>query len=363
LLRNPSIGIVSMTVTEKGYCLAADGTLDLRHADIVHDLANPHQPRSIVGWLALALQDRRAAKRSAFTPVCCDNMVSNGKKLGAAVLEFARQFDPELATWIEGEVRFPDTMVDSITPATDERLRNLVREKTGADDLIPVSREAFTQWVIEDSLPSDGPDLASVGVVLAADVSAWEKAKLRILNGSHSTLAYLGLLLGHETVADAMGDRQLAGFVGQLIEQDVIPGLQPSPIDLSGYSRQILDRFRNPAIHHKLSQIAWDGSQKLPYRLLDSVAEAIAAGRPLERLALPVAAWMRFIESRAAEKAGIVDPLAETLLACAADPDPVSAFLSLRQVFPEPIAANPGFAGAVRSHWQRIGETGARACI
>lgn len=363
LLRTPSIGIVTMTVTEKGYCLSADGTLNLGHPDIVHDLANPHQPRSIVGWLTLGLQDRRAARAAAFTPICCDNMVSNGKKLGAAVVEFARQCDPELALWIEGEVRFPDTMVDSITPATDERLRTLVRTETGADDLIPVSREAFTQWVIEDVLPSDGPNLASAGVVLAADVRAWEKAKLRILNGSHSTLAYVGLLLGHETVADAMADGQLAGFVEQLIDQDVIPGLQPSPIDLSVYALQILDRFRNPAIHHRLSQIAWDGSQKLPYRVLDSVREAIAAGRPLDRLALSVAAWMRFIEASASAKAELVDPLAETLLACAADPDPVSAFLSLRQVFPEPIAANQHFAAAVRSHWVRIGEAGARACF
>lgn len=363
LLGSPDIRIVSMTVTEKGYCLAGDGTLDLSHPDVVHDLGNPDQPRSIVGWLALGLRDRRAAKAQPFTPICCDNMVSNGKKLGAAVAQFARQLDADLAGWIESDVRFPDTMVDSITPATTESLRERVRQETGALDRIPVSREAFTQWVIEDVLPSGLPDLASVGVVMAADVSAWEKAKLRILNGSHTTLAYIGGLLGHETVADAMGDDQLSNFVAHLIERDIIPGLEPSPIDLAGYARQILERFRNPAIHHQLSQIAWDGSQKLPYRLLDSVGAALDVGRPVDRLAVPIAAWMHFIAERAAENAEIVDPLADRLRLCAADADPVGAFLALRQVFPERVAANATFTDAVRSQWERIERAGARACL
>lgn len=362
LLRNPAVALVSMTVTEKGYCLAAGGSLDLEHPDVVHDLANPDDPRSIVGWLTLGLRDRRAAGARPFTPICCDNMVSNGRKLGAAVVQFAGQLDRDLASWIEGEVRFPDTMVDSITPATDDRLRDLVRRETGAADSIPVSREAFTQWVIEDVLQSDGPDLASAGVILAADVSAWEKAKLRILNGSHSTLAYVGLLLGHATVADAMNDGQLAAFVEQLIERDIIPGLQPSPIDLTGYAGQILARFRNPAIHHKLSQIAWDGSQKLPYRLLDSVGDALAAGRSVDRLALPIAAWMRFIAERSAANAEIVDPLADVLRACAAEAEPVSAFLALRQVFPRELTENPSFERAVRSHWEQLGKV-VRSCL
>ena len=363
LLRDPAVAIVSMTVTEKGYCLAADGTLDLQHPDIVHDLAHPEEPRSIVGWLTLGLCDRREDGARPFTPICCDNMVSNGRKLGRAVATFAAQIDRELAVWIERKVRFPDTMVDSITPATDDRLRALVQRETGVADAIPVSREAFTQWVVEDVLPDGGPDLASVGVILAADVGAWEKAKLRILNGSHSTLAYLGLLLGHETVHDAMSDADLASFVEQLIEIDIIPGLEPSPIDLSGYARQILERFRNPAIHHKLAQIAWDGSQKLPYRLLDGAQSALAAGRPVDRLALPIAAWMRFIALRSKEHGEIVDPLADSLHACAAKADPVASFLELRQVFPAEIAANPSFAGAVRSAWECLEVTGARSCL
>ena len=363
LLRDPDVRIVTSTVTEKGYCLGVDGTLDFGHRDIVHDLGAPDDPVTIVGWLALGLRDRKAAGLAPFTPVCCDNMVANGKKLGAAVQAYAERIDPELARWIAGEVRFPDTMVDSITPATNDRLRSLVREVTGDDDAIPVSRESFTQWVIEDVLPDGGPDLASVGVVLAKDVAAWERAKLRILNGAHSSLAYLGLLLGNETVAAAMADSDLARFVERLVHEDIIPGLQPSPIDLAGYAGEIFQRFRNPAIHHKLSQIAWDGSQKLPYRLLDSVADALAAGRPVDRLALPIAAWMRFISQRGSAGVEIVDPLADILVAASRSPEAVTAFLGLRQVFREDVAGDARFVDAITRASKELENGGARPCV
>jgi fructuronate reductase len=361
LLADPGVRIVSSTVTEKGYCLAGDGTLDLDHPDIVHDVASPERPLSLVGWLALGLGDRREAGLPPFTPLCCDNMVSNGRKLKAAVAAYAARLDPALAEWIAGEAVFPDTMVDSITPATDERLKALVRQH-GFDDDIPVSREAYSAWVIEDVLPAGSPDLAAAGAVMAAEVSAWEKAKLRILNGAHSTLAYLGLLAGHETVAEAMADAGLARFVERLIREDIAPGLEPSPLDLRAYADEILERFRNPAIRHKLSQIAWDGSQKLPYRLLDTVAEARSAGRPVERLAVPVAAWMLFVgrEARAGEP--IVDPLAGTLAAIGLGGD-VEAFLALRQVFPPKLAGDPVFRTAVESAAARMREEGPRALL
>lgn len=363
LLADPAIRIVSSTVTEKGYCLAGDGTLDFDHADIVSDLASPERPVSIVGWLALGLADRHAAGLPPFTPLCCDNMVSNGRKLGAAVVAYAQRLDPELARWIEGEARFPDAMVDSITPATDDRLRALVREETGFDDAIPVSREAYSAWVIEDVLPPGSPGFASAGVVLTADVGGWEKAKLRILNGAHSTLAYLGLLIGHATVDDAMRDGVLAGFVERMVREDVIPTLLPSPLDLQTYASEILARFRNPAIGHKLSQIAWDGSQKLPYRLLDTSAEALAAGRPVDRLAAAVAGWMLFVERQAKSGAEIVDPLAAALVAAGRSDDPVSALVALRQVFPERVAADPGFRAATASAADAILRDGPRAAL
>jgi fructuronate reductase len=361
-LRNPAVRIVSSTVTEKGYCLAGDGTLDFGHPDIVRDLADPEHPVSIVGWLALGLGDRRAAGLAPFAPLCCDNMASNGRKLRAAVLAFAGRLDPDLSEWIAGEAVFPNAMVDSITPATDEALRALVRGE-GFEDAIPVSREAYAAWVIEDVLPPGGPDLARAGVVLASDVAAWEKAKLRILNGAHSTLAYLGLLLGHETVADAMADAALAGFVEPLVRRDVLPSLAPSPLDLEAYAGEILGRFRNPAIGHTLAQIAGDGSQKLPYRLLDTIREALDAGRPVARLAVPVAAWIAFLARQARAGVEIVDPLAATLADAGRTADPVAAVLALRQVFPLGLADHPHFREAVHTAWARIGEAGPRAVL
>jgi fructuronate reductase len=361
LLREPRVRIVSSTVTEKGYCLAGDGTLDLAHPDIIHDLSQAERPLSLVGWLALGLKDRRDSGLPPFTPLCCDNMVSNGRKLRAAVVEYAAQLDPELADWIAGEAVFPDSMVDSITPATDQHLEALVRQQ-GFDDEIPVSREAYAAWIIEDVLPAGSPDLRGAGAVMAADVGAWEKAKLRILNGAHSTLAYLGLLIGHQSVFEAMGDAGLARFVERLIREDITPSLEPSPLDLGAYAAAILQRFRNPAIRHKLSQIAWDGSQKLPYRLLDTIAEARAAGRPVERLAVPIAAWMLFVARQAREGAALVDPLAETLARIGAGGD-VDAFLGLRQVFPPALANDPVFRGAVVSAAQEMREGGPRALL
>ena len=363
LLGDPALRIVSSTVTEKGYCLAGDGTLDFGHADIVHDLAAPNEPVSIVGWLALGLADRKEAALAPFLPLCCDNLVANGKTLRAAVLAYAARLDPELARWIAGEAVFPDTMVDSITPASDDALRALVREATGLDDAIPVRREAYAEWVIEDVLPADGPDLASAGVTLAADVGAWEKAKLRILNGAHSSLAYLGLLIGHQTVADAMADPALARFVERLVRDDIAPTLAPSPLDLEAYARDILQRFRNPAIGHRLSQIAWDGSQKLPYRLLDTVRDALAAGRTVERLAVPVAAWMLFVERQTRAGAEIVDPLGAELARIVPSEDAPHALLAVERIFPPALAADAHFRGAVLAAVAAMREEGPRTCL
>lgn len=363
LLKDPAVRVVTSTVTEKGYCLAGDGTLDMNHADIQHDLKSPETPVSIVGWLTLALRDRWAAAMPPFTPICCDNMVSNGKKLGRAVVAYADQLDAAFARWVEAEVRFPDTMVDSITPATSDRLRAMVAQATGYNDSIPVSREAFTQWIIEDVLPGDCPDFASAGVVMASDVAAWEGAKLRILNGAHSSLAYIGTLLGHETVADAMADSQLAGFIERLVREDIIPSLRPSPIDLDDYASQILKRFRNPAIQHKLSQIAWDGSQKLPYRLLDTVSDALSSGRPVHRLAVPLAAWISFIERRSAEGTEIVDPMAEALVAASRSDQPVESFLSFDNIFSGQLRTDPSFRSALLLSFARFRDQGARSLI
>ncbi len=321
-LADPGVALVTTTVTEKGYCLAPDGTLDLAHPDIAHDLAGAAVPRSVVGWIVAGLAARRAAGVPAFTPLPCDNVSGNGPKLHAALVAFARDRDPYLADWIADTVRVPSTMVDSITPAADPAFLADVAARLGVADAAAVQRERFAQWVIEDPGRPLGPDLAGAGAILTGDVSGYERAKLRILNGSHSTLAYAGLLRGHASVADAMADPALSGFVAQMIAQDIAPMLPPvAGLDLSAYARDVLERFRNPAIVHRLDQIAQDGSQKLPYRLGDTLAANRRAGRMPDTVVAALGCWVAFVLARAQAGTPIVDPHGAALAAAAADGD------------------------------------------
>ena len=361
-LAAPMTRMVTLTVTEKGYCLSADGGLDEAHPDIVHDLAHPREPVSSIGYLVEGLRRRFATGLAPYTVLACDNLADNGWRLKAAVTTFASKIDPELAAWIEVEGRFPRTMVDSITPATDDALRARVEAATGLNDAWPIQREAFTQWVVEDVLGADAPDLASVGVILTDDVRGFERAKLRLLNGVHSTLAYAGILRGHETVFEAMSDPLLAQLARDLMVEDITPTLSaPRGLDLTAYAEAILQRFRNPEIRHLLAQIAWDGSQKLPFRILGTLVDALEAGRSVQRLAIPLAAWMRFIRLRADSGEKIVDPLAERLIAIAAGctgdaPGDVAAFLKLETVFSPALAANPEFVGALEKAYADLAD-------
>lgn len=352
LLANPAVRIATSTVTEKGYCLAGDGTLDFAHPDIVHDLARPAEPASLVGWIVSGLAERREAGIAPFAMLCCDNMTDNGAKLRAACVALGRAWDKGLGDWIEGEVAFPDSMVDSITPASDTTFLNKVAADIGVADQAAVQREAFAQWVLARFDLPGGPDLAAAGVTLTRDVRGYERAKLRILNGAHSTLAYIGLALGHETVFEAMSDAALAGFVTRLVHQDLAASLSPvEGLDIPAYADAVLGRFRNPAIRHLLSQIAWDGSQKLPYRLLEATGEALDAGRPVDRFATAVAAWIAFVRRKALAGETITDPLATLLAAGATGADDATAIadtmLDLRKVFPGRLADDLRFRSAV----------------
>jgi fructuronate reductase len=333
--------IVTLTVTEKGYCLDGNGALDLAHPHIRNDLAHPRTPISAVGVIVEALRQRRESGTAPFTTICCDNLTNNGRKLGAAVIALAEASDPDLAGWIETEAAFPCTMVDSIVPATDAALRQRVREATGLIDRWPVQREAFSQWVIEDRFCNEVPDWAALGITITDDVAGYESAKLRLLNGAHSTLAYMGLARGYTSVNEAMADKSLAGFVRTLMIEDIKPSVRiPRGLDIDVYIEAVLQRFRNPAIRHELAQIAWDGSQKLPFRILGTIEDALKACRPIDRLCLPIAAWMHFIIAKARGDRRITDPLAERLLmiagGCNGDPaGDVEKFLLLYSVFPE----------------------------
>ncbi len=360
---DPALRIVSLTVTEKGYCLGSDRALDFSHPDVAADLADPARPVSVIGWLVEGLRRRRAADLPPPVVLSCDNLPDNGALLKAAVVALARRRDPGLADWI-GTAAFPRTMVDSITPATDDALRAQVALGLGQLDAWPVQREPFVQWVIEQHADDAPPDWAAAGVEITPDVRPWEAAKLRLLNGPHSSLAYIGLLRGHDTVAQAMADAELAAFVERLMAQDIAPSLGPGGPPTGAYIAAILERFRNPGIAHALSQIAWDGSQKLPIRLLGTLADAIAAGRPVDRLCLPLAAWMRFVVERTRAGVPIVDPLAASLAAIAMQAGDAEAmigrFLALEAVFPQALAEAAAVRAALVESWRRLDDpTGA----
>jgi fructuronate reductase len=353
-LADPAIALVTSTVTEKGYCLDGDGALDMGHPDIVHDRAGTDQPRSLVGWLVAGLAARRADGTAPFAVLCCDNMAHNGRKLRDAALALARLRDPALADWIADRVAFPDTMVDSITPASDAAFLADIARTLGVEDRAAVQREGFAQWVVGRYDAAGGPDLAAAGVTITDDVAGYERAKLRILNGTHSTIAYLGLSIGHQTVFEAMRDAPLAGFVERFAKQDIVAAVPAvSGLDLGGYADAVLGRYRNPAIRHLLSQIASDGSQKLPYRIVDTLEAALAAGRSIDRVVVPLAAWMAFIQRSARAAQPINDPLADTLAAIGngADgaADLASRLLAIRNIFPARIAEDPRVGRAVEA--------------
>ncbi|MBO9122286.1 MULTISPECIES: mannitol dehydrogenase family protein [unclassified Rhizobium] len=294
-LEDPAIRIVSLTVTEKAYGFdAATGGLDLKHADIAADLQNRHAPRGVIGYLVEGLARRRAKGIAPFTALSCDNLPSNGAVLKRLVLDFAGRVDPELKAWIEANVPFPSTMVDRITPASTEATYRDAEMLIGRVDLVAIETEPFTQWVIEDSFANGRPQWEKAGALMVEDVSAYEKMKLRMLNGAHSLLAYLGYIGGYEFIRDVMDDTGLAALARRHMNAaaatlDPVPG-----IDLEAYADELTARFANKAIAHRTYQIAMDGTQKLPQRLLEPATEALADGSKAETYAIAVAAWMRY---------------------------------------------------------------------
>ena len=364
---------VTLTITEKGYCLNADGKLDLHHPDIVADLSGSSQPRSAIGLLAQALAQRHANGTLPFCLISCDNLTQNGNKLKQALLTFVERKYPLMQAWLQAQLLCPCTMVDSITPATDDTLRRQVDAALGLHDAWPIKREAFCQWVIEDVLPAERPAWDRAGAIYASDVQAFEKAKLRLLNAPHSALAYLGSLLGYSSVHEAMQDPVLRHFVERMVREELQDSFTaPKELDVASYSAAIFRRFDNPGIHHLLAQIAWDGSQKLPMRILPAISDNLTAGRPITDLCLVVAAWFRFVGMRyrqarnhigTGSAPALVDPLAELLLAKAAactgnaEKD-IAQWLSLTQVFPQALREHAGFVTELTGAYHALaGET------
>jgi len=370
-MADPAVRIVSLTVTEKGYCHnPATGQLTLDHPDIAHDLAHPDAPTSAPGFVVAGLARRRAEGTPPFTVLSCDNLPSNGALVRGMVLAFARARDPDLAQWIADTVRFPATMVDRITPATTPADVDRLAATLGYRDPGLVVHEPFGQWVIEDDFPQGRPDWDAGGAQFVASVEAHETMKLRCLNGTHSTLAYLGYLAGHETIAEAGADPPFAALCERLWAAEILPTIaQPEGENLPDYCAALLARYRNPAIRHRTWQIAMDGSQKLPQRLLGTIRDNLASGRVPAGLCLAVAGWMRYVGGvdEAGRPIDVRDPLADRLRAASDGADTpegkVAALLAVDAVFDAALAGDAQFRDAVTVAYRRLVADGARRAV
>lgn len=364
----PDLAIVSLTVTEKGYCLSG-GALDTANPEIVHDLANPHEPQTAIGALVEALRRRREAGLDAFTILSLDNLPSNGKTCQKAVMSYVEKLDADLAAWVEANVTFPCSMVDRIVPALTEESRALIRARLGFDDANGIVCEPFRQWVIEDNFVKGRPDWDEVGAQFATDVEPFENMKLRMLNGTHSTMAYLGYLSGYETIAETIADPDFKTLVYDAMTREIAPTVKVDA-DLDAYRDALIERYSNGMLKHRTWQIAMDGSQKLPQRLLNTIRDRFHAGEPAIRLCLGVAAWMRYVSGvdENGDEIDVRDPMAERLVflgkQAKANPEAMAAaYLGLHEIFGDDLPNTARFRRQVGMHLSHLLNEGARATV
>ncbi len=355
-LAGPNVKMTTLTVTEKGYRLdPATGELNRSEDDVGADLAGLKAPRTVPGLIAAGLARRRTLGLDGLTIASCDNIPGNGRRLEAAVLEIARATDPGLADWIAEHAAFPNSMVDRIVPATGADDLDQFEARAGLRDEGLVRTEPFSQWVIENRFAPGAPDLSLVGVDVVADVAPWETAKLRLLNGAHSMIAYLAGLSGttfvHDCVARPEGVRAVLA-----LWDEVETTLHPAPDqDLRAYREALMLRFRNTALQHRTAQIAVDGSQKIPPRLLAPITDRLRQGLTVDAACLGVAAWIAWLTQafRANPPAFVDDPLAGLIRDALAQADGpaarVLAMVAIDAIFPAPLATDPRFLSTLVS--------------
>ncbi|HET9872668.1 MAG TPA: mannitol dehydrogenase family protein [Propionibacteriaceae bacterium] len=337
-LADPATRIVSLTVTEGGYNISpVSGEFDLSNAAVAADLAPGATPGTTFGLITEALRRRRDRGIGAFTVMSCDNIQGNGHVAQRAFAAFAQALDPALADWIDSNVRFPNSMVDRITPVTTDADREEIRKQFGIDDGWPVVAEPFFQWVLEDSFADGRPPYEDAGVQVVADVEPYELMKLRLLNASHQALAYFAHLSGYRYAHEAAGDPVFARFLLAYMHTEGIPTLRPVPgIDLDDYTRTLIERFSNPEVKDTIARLAAESSDRIPKWLVPVIRENLAANRPVRLSAAIVASWARYAEGvdEVGEPITVVDRLADTLTATAKtqQSDP-TAFLRNRELF------------------------------
>ncbi|RFD18494.1 mannitol dehydrogenase family protein [Komagataeibacter melaceti] len=313
-LVDPQTRIVSMTITEGGYNIDEEtGRFRLDTPAIRADLDNPGQPATVFGYVVEALRRRRAAGTGPFTVLSCDNLRSNGHVAHEAFVGYARALDADLAEWIDANVTFPCSMVDRITPGVDADTRKALNEASGLDDELPVLAEDFSQWVLEDKFCNGRPALEKAGVEFVDDVAGYEQVKVRMLNAAHLLLGSTGLLLGHRYAHETVADADLDRLVNAYWTQDAMPQIDaPAGVDLDAYRKRLLSRFSNPAVADTLLRICSDGASKVRVFWTDTVRRSLASGRPLDRIAFGIAAYLEMLGGRD-EKGQAYTPIEPTL--------------------------------------------------
>jgi len=354
-LAEADVHIVTLTITEKGYLPDPE--------------ENGRTPRTAAGFLTAALALRRQRGLPPFTVISCDNVPNNGARLRDAVLAFAGRSDSALADWIAEHGAFPQTMIDRIVPATDETDIERLAARIGLVDRAMVKAEPFTQWVIEDRFAGQRPEFERAGVQITNDVAPWEEAKLRLLNGAHSAIAYLGGLAGieyvHEFVADP-GRRRFVEMLWDEVETTLDP---PSALNIAEYRQALMARFSNSALQHRTMQIAMDGSQKIPQRLLATIMVRLGRGQSIRALAIAVAAWIRWQSGKtdSGDPFVVDDPLAATtrrlVSSAGSAADQVRALLTLRDIFPERLASDEQFIDVVSTALSELQQSGSAPTI
>ena len=365
-MAEPTIRIVSLTVTEGGYYInAATAAFDARHPDIVADAANPAHPATAFGAIIAALKQRRAVGTPAFTVMSCDNLPGNGHVTRAAVLGLARLCDPTFADWIAANVAFPNGMVDRITPATGPRERSLAAQ-FGLNDPVPVTCEPFRQWVLEDNFPAGRPALEHVGVTFTDDVHAYEAMKIRMLNGGHAIIAYPSALMDLTLVHEAMADPLIAAFLEQLERTEIIPFVAPVPgASPAEYLDLIMGRFANPEIADTTARLCLDGSNRQPKFIVPSLRDTLSAGGSGDGLLLLSAFWCRYCAGQTDSGVDIPpnDPDWDALQACAkaAKNDPAK-WLGMTHIYGD-LGQNAGTVARFGAHLTAIWADGTKAVL
>ncbi len=360
VIADPRIGVVTMTVTEKGYChIPATGSLDESNPDILHDLANPGAPRSLPGFLVVALEQRRARAAGPLTLISCDNIPSNGAVLRGVVQALASVHSRDLGSWITDHVTFPSTMVDRIVPATIPADIERIAAAIGLEDRACVVGEPFRQWVIEDRFAGPRPPWDLAGAEFAPDVGGHELIKMRVLNGAQSAFCTLGAILGLDYTFEDARHPVLARLVRRMLEEETATTLPSVPgMEAGAYINLSLERLRNTAIRHTNYQIATDGSQKIVQRLLNPMRDRLRQGRSFDKLACAVAGFIVYL-AKASPALGAhwtpSDPFAAAVRAIADETGPsagplVRRVLALSAIFGTDLPDEPGVADVITRH-------------